>query len=136
MLHPDIAYDIASGQRKAMVAQAAAIAQVRAARRIIRGSGGKAAPALLSRIWVSLRPRTAEPEATRQARWGQRWSFELTSAGPDVTIVTETFDCSRVPEDQRVDIDNGNIWVESMHRTLERLDQLCTRPPGAAVTPD
>jgi len=78
----------------------------------------------------------AEPEATRQGRWGQRWSFELTPVGPDVTIVTETFDCSRVPEDQRVDIDNGNIWVESMHRTLERLDQLCTRQPGAAITPD
>jgi hypothetical protein len=59
MLHPDIAYDIASGQRKAMLAQAATIAQVRAAQRIIRGSGGRSAPALVSRIWVSLRPRTA-----------------------------------------------------------------------------
>jgi hypothetical protein len=78
----------------------------------------------------------AEPEATRLARWGQRWSFELTPVSPDVTVVTETFDCSRVQEDQRVDIDDGNIWVESMHRTLERLDQLCTRQPGAAITPD
>jgi len=42
--------------------------------------------------------------------------------------VTEIFDCSRVPENQRVDIDNGNIWVESMHRTLERLNQLCGGP--------
>jgi hypothetical protein len=78
----------------------------------------------------------AVPEAERQARWGQRWSFELTPDGPDATIVTEIFDCSRVPEDERVDIDNGNIWVESMNRTLERLDGLCTRPPGAAATPD
>ena len=78
----------------------------------------------------------AEPQAERQARWGQRWLFELTPAGPDATIVTEIFDCSRVPEDQRVDIDYGNIWVDSMRRTLERLDQLCTRPPRAAATPD
>ena len=78
----------------------------------------------------------AEPQAERQARWGQRWLFELTPAGPDATIVTEIFDCSRVPEDQRVDIDYGNIWVDSMRRTLERLDQLCTRQPGAAATPD
>lgn len=70
----------------------------------------------------------AEPGAERPARWGQRWSFELTPDGPDATVVTETFDCSRVPEDQRADIDNGNIWVEGMHQTLERLDQLVTRP--------
>ena len=57
---------------------------------------------------------------------GHRWSFELTPDGPDATVVTEIFDCSRVPEDERVDIDNGNIWVESMTRTLERLDELCT----------
>jgi len=70
----------------------------------------------------------AAPEASREARWGQRWSFELTPDGPDAAIVTEVFDCSRVPEDERVDIDNGGIWVESMNRTLERLDGLCTRP--------
>jgi hypothetical protein len=77
----------------------------------------------------------AVPEAERQARWGQRWSFELTPDGPDATIVTEIFDCSRVPEDERADIDNGNIWVESMARTLERLDELCTSQPGAAAAP-
>ena len=75
----------------------------------------------------------AEPGAERPARWGQRWSFELAPDGPDATVVTETFDCSQVPEDQRVDIDNGNIWVEGMHQTLERLDQLCTSQPGAAT---
>jgi hypothetical protein len=77
----------------------------------------------------------AVPEAERQARWGQRWSFELTPDGPDATIVTEIFDCSRVPEDERADIDNGDIWVESMARTLERLDELCTSQPGAAAAP-
>ena len=69
----------------------------------------------------------AEPGAERPARWGQRWSFELTPEGPDATVVTEIFDCSQVPEDQRVDIGYGNIWVESMAATLERLDALCAR---------
>jgi len=41
--------------------------------------------------------------------------------------VTEIFDCSQVPEDQRADIDHGRIWVEGMRQTLERLDALCTR---------
>ena len=75
----------------------------------------------------------AEPGAERPARWGQRWSFELTPDGPDATVVTEIFDCSHVAEDQRADIDNGNIWVEGMHQTLTRLDRLCTRQPGAAT---
>jgi len=47
--------------------------------------------------------------------------------GPGGTVVTEIFDCSQVPEDQRVDIDYGRIWVESMGATLERLDALCAR---------
>jgi hypothetical protein len=51
-------------------------------------------------------------------------------------VVTEIFDCSRVPEDERVDIDNGNIWVESMTRTLERLDGLCAGQPDASAMPD
>jgi hypothetical protein len=75
----------------------------------------------------------AEPGAGRPARWGQRWSFELTPDGPDATVVTEIFDYSQVPENQRADIDHGNIWVEDMHLTLERLDQLCTSQPGAAT---
>ncbi|MGO8957478.1 MAG: hypothetical protein ACLQFR_08945 [Streptosporangiaceae bacterium] len=46
--------------------------------------------------------------------------------------MTEIFDRSRVPEDERVDIDNGNIWVESMTRTRGRLVELCTRPVGSS----
>ena len=74
-----------------------------------------------------------EPEAGRghrdstpAARWGHRWSFELTPDGPDATIVTETYDCSRAPEEKRADMDNGRVWIESMARTLERLDRACT----------
>ena len=78
----------------------------------------------------------AAREASRPARWGQRWSFELTPDGPDTTIVTEIYDCSRMPEDERADIDYGRNWVQSMNRTLERLDGLCTRPPGTAATTD
>jgi hypothetical protein len=82
---------------------------------------------------------TWEPEAGRghpdlvdnpdQARWGHRWGFELTADGPGATIVTEVYDCSRVPADEREDMDNGRVWIDSMTKTLERLDALC-----AAVT--
>ncbi|HXW79864.1 MAG TPA: SRPBCC family protein [Acidimicrobiales bacterium] len=77
-----------------------------------------------------------EPEAGRghpgssgeegSARWGHRWTYELTPDGPDATIVTEIYDCSRAPENERVGMDNGNVWREAMETTLERLDSLCT----------
>ncbi len=76
--------------------------------------------------------RDAAPENSAQTRWGHRWTFELTPDGPDATIVTEIYDCSRAPEDERLGMDNGNVWVESMTRTLARLDALCTRRPGGA----
>jgi RNA polymerase sigma-70 factor, ECF subfamily len=77
-----------------------------------------------------------EPEAGRghpnasagsdQNRWGHRWAYELQPVGPDATTVTEIYDCSRAPEDQRVGMDGGKTWIESMTRTLERLDAICT----------
>jgi hypothetical protein len=60
--------------------------------------------------------------------WGQQWSYQLTPDGPDATVVTEIYDCSRAPEGQRAGMGNGKVWIESMAKTLERLDALCTRP--------
>jgi hypothetical protein len=45
---------------------------------------------------------------------------------PDATVVAEIFDCSQVLEDQRVDIDNGNIWVEACARRWNGLTS-CAR---------
>ena len=47
--------------------------------------------------------------------------------GPDATVVTEIDDCSRAPEERRAGMDNGRVWIESMAKTLERLDALCGR---------
>jgi hypothetical protein len=81
-----------------------------------------------------------EPEAGRghphEGRWrGQRWSYQLTPDGPDATVVTEIYDCSRAPGEDRAGMDNGTVWIQSMTRTLERLDALLARPgnqPGAS----
>jgi hypothetical protein len=75
-----------------------------------------------------------EPEAGRghpdastpDARWGHRWTFELVPDGDDATIVTEIYDCSSLPDIERVSIEYGRIWIESMTGTLERLDELST----------
>jgi len=70
---------------------------------------------------------SATPDSPDRARWGQRWSYQLTPDGPDATIVTEIYDCSRAPEQERAGMDNGKVWIESMTKTLERLDALCAR---------
>jgi hypothetical protein len=62
------------------------------------------------------------------ARWGQRWIYELTPDGPDATVVTEIYDCSRAPAAERAGMKNGQIWMDSMAKTLERLDRICTGP--------
>jgi RNA polymerase sigma-70 factor, ECF subfamily len=70
----------------------------------------------------------ATPDGPDPARWGQRWSYELTPDGPDATIVTEIYDCSRAPQAERDGMDNGKVWAGAMAETLGRLDELCTRP--------
>lgn len=71
-------------------------------------------------------PGRGHPDAAKaSAPQGQRWGYRLTPDGPDATIVTETYDCSRASERQRLDLDDGRIWIESMTKTLERLERLC-----------
>jgi uncharacterized protein YndB with AHSA1/START domain len=67
---------------------------------------------------------------------GHIWGFALVPDGPDATVATESYDCSRAPEWLRRAVDDGNRWVECMTTSLERLDRLCTgdrsEPLGAA----
>ena len=74
----------------------------------------------------------AAPDGPESARWGHRWSYRLTPDGPDATVVTEIYDCSAAPEDERLDMDNGAIWADDMAASLERLDAICTQRAGQA----
>jgi uncharacterized protein YndB with AHSA1/START domain len=69
-------------------------------------------------------------ESSEPTRWGHRWSYRLTPDGPDATLVTEIYDCSQAPAQERAGMDDGRVWTEGMVRTLERLDALCARQPG------
>jgi hypothetical protein len=75
---------------------------------------------------------SASPDNPKSAQTGQRWSYQLVPDGLDATVVTEIYDCSRVPEKARAGMDNGRMWIASMTRTLERLDALCAprKPTG------
>jgi hypothetical protein len=80
---------------------------------------------------IGWEPVAGQGHPERGGRVGHRWSFLLTPDGPNATIVTELYDCSSAPADFRRGMDNGNIWVDGMDATLERLAELAA-PDGAA----
>jgi hypothetical protein len=73
---------------------------------------------------ISWEPVAGSGHERSGSRMGHRWGFTLEPDGPDATMVTETYDCSRAPREFREGMDNGRIWMEGMAATLERIDQL------------
>jgi uncharacterized protein YndB with AHSA1/START domain len=76
---------------------------------------------------LSWEPIAGAGHAQVGTRMGHRWSFQLEPDGPDATIVTEIYDCSRAPRDFRQQMNNGSIWINSMEETLQRLDDMVAR---------
>ncbi|SEG17983.1 Activator of Hsp90 ATPase homolog 1-like protein [Actinacidiphila yanglinensis] len=85
-----------------------------------------------------------EPEAGRGhpdhdasgARWGHRWTYSLTPTGPASTLVTESYDCSRAPADERAGMRDGQVWIGSMEQTLERLEEMVLDELSGAIPGD
>ena len=77
--------------------------------------------------WEPQAGRGHPKEPAPDARWGHRWSYELEPDGPDATVVTHRYDCSRIPVEERAPMDGGRMWLEAMAGTLQRLDELCTK---------
>ncbi|HEY2640497.1 MAG TPA: DUF664 domain-containing protein [Streptosporangiaceae bacterium] len=75
----------------------------------------------------------AEDQPDIGDRSQHRWIYELQPIGPDATIVTEIYDCTRTPEWLRKAVKNGHRWLESMATTLENLD---LQYGGAQIQPD
>ena len=53
-----------------------------------------------------------------------RWGWELSPDGPGATLVTETFDCTRSPQELREAVEEGEGWRDAMTASLARLDLL------------
>ncbi|BBB01255.1 hypothetical protein RVR_8568 [Actinacidiphila reveromycinica] len=70
------------------------------------------------------------------SRWGHRWTWTLVPAGPDATLVTESYDCSRAPSAERAGMREGRVWTRSMERTLERLADAVDTAPLLPVDPE
>jgi uncharacterized protein YndB with AHSA1/START domain len=79
-----------------------------------------------SRLGWEPRPGRGHPDETQSRSWGHTWEFVLVPDGPEATLVTEIYDCSRVPDHERARMDDGRLWIESMTKTLELLESLCT----------
>ncbi|HEY2795090.1 MAG TPA: SRPBCC family protein [Micromonosporaceae bacterium] len=67
-----------------------------------------------------------DPGSTSETRWGHRWGYTLEPDGDGSTVVTETYDCSSAPAEERDNMDDGRVWMGAMAETLQRLDQVCT----------
>jgi uncharacterized protein YndB with AHSA1/START domain len=65
-----------------------------------------------------------EDQADLGDRGEHRWAFQLTPLGPDATLVTESYDCSKAPDWLRKAVKGGTRWLASMTTTLEKLDTL------------
>jgi Polyketide cyclase / dehydrase and lipid transport len=64
-----------------------------------------------------------EQEATGGPAW-YRWGYEFAPDGPGATLVTETFDCTRSPDDLRQAVQEGEGWRDAMTASLARLELL------------
>ena len=53
-----------------------------------------------------------------------RWGWELIPDGPGATMVTETFDCTRSPQDLRDATAEGEGWRDAMTSSLAKLELL------------
>jgi uncharacterized protein YndB with AHSA1/START domain len=53
-----------------------------------------------------------------------RWGWVLSPESPDATTVTETFDCTRSPDDLRDAVKEGEGWRDAMTESLVKLELL------------
>lgn len=77
--------------------------------------------------WEPVAGRGHPDHGTCEESWHHIWGYRLEPDGTQAALVTETFDCSRSPQEARTDMSGGRHWIPAMTRTLERLDEICTR---------
>ena len=61
---------------------------------------------------------------TEEGHWHYRWGYELVPDEDGATVVTESFDLSRSPEEARQATKDGTVWTEAMTESLKRLESL------------
>ena len=79
-------------------------------------------------VWEPVLAATSRPDKVSEIGNSahHRWGFELTPVGPDATVVTETFDCTRSPQWLKEATKGGETWVQAMTTSLQKLEALAT----------
>jgi uncharacterized protein YndB with AHSA1/START domain len=77
-------------------------------------------------VWEPARPESFIPgkQDTVGAPAHYRWGYDLVPDGSGVTMVTETFDCSRSPEWLHDATAEGEGWRDAMTSSLVKLELL------------
>jgi uncharacterized protein YndB with AHSA1/START domain len=70
-------------------------------------------------------PKRVPASAEEQVGDGlYRWGYEFSPDGPGAALVTETFDCTRSPDDLRQATREGEGWRDAMNASLAKLELL------------
>ncbi len=64
-----------------------------------------------------------EDEEDVGVRSGHRWSYQLEPVSSDVTLVTESYDCSDAPAWLQKAVRGGRRWQGSMDASLENIER-------------
>src|SRR5262249_19316578 len=75
-------------------------------------------------VWAPMTPTSDPAEQHAVDPDCYEWGYELTPDGPGATVVTETFDCRRSPEDLRERLRDGETWRDAMTASLVKLELL------------
>jgi uncharacterized protein YndB with AHSA1/START domain len=63
-------------------------------------------------------------------RAGHRWIYQLEPLSSDVTLVTESYDCSDAPAWLQKAVQGGKRWQASMEASLQKIEHRCAGPIG------
>jgi uncharacterized protein YndB with AHSA1/START domain len=74
-------------------------------------------------VWQPARVEVSDQEEEVRSAF-YRWGFEFVADGPNATIVTETFDCTRSPDELREAVREGEGWRDAITSSLAKLHQL------------
>jgi hypothetical protein len=75
-------------------------------------------------VWAPMTPTSDPDEQHVVDPVRYEWGYEFAPDGPGATVVTETFDCRRAPDELRERLREGEIWRDAMADSLVKLELL------------
>lgn len=83
-------------------------------------------------VWAPMTPTSDPKEQHAIDPDRYEWGYEFAPDGSGATVVTETFDCRRAPQDLRKRLREGETWRDAMAASLVKLE-LLAKTTSAAI---